>query len=121
MAEQVNLTADDFKLLPADRHVDNEKIMKPSLSFAKDAWRRLKKNKGAFISLWILVFIFVAAFGSAPFQGSLVMQSWMVSRLIHTIQLAFQRRRISGLELTNLVVTSSSVSFTERVSHCKLR
>jgi len=39
MAEQVNLTADDLKLLPADRHVDNEKIMKPSLSFAKDAWR----------------------------------------------------------------------------------
>ena len=70
MAEQVNLTADDFKLLPADRHVDNEKIMKPSLSFAKDAWRRLKKNKGAFISLWILVFIFVAAFGSAPIANS---------------------------------------------------
>jgi oligopeptide transport system permease protein len=70
MSEKVNLTADDFKLLPADRHTDSEEILKPSVSFLKDAWRRLKKNKGAFVSLWILIAVFVVAFASSPVANS---------------------------------------------------
>lgn len=70
MAEQVNLTAADFEFLPAERREDNEKIAKPSLSFAQDAWRRLKKNKGAFISFWVLIVIVVVAFGSMPVATS---------------------------------------------------
>ncbi|GEP74288.1 ABC transporter permease [Weissella thailandensis] len=72
MSEKVKLTADDFQLLPADRQTDSDKILKPSVSFLKDAWRRLKKNKGAFISLWVLAFVFVVAFASTPIANSKV-------------------------------------------------
>ena len=72
MSEKGTLTADDFQLLPADRQTDSDKILKPSVSFLKDAWRRLKKNKGAFISLWVLAFVFVVAFASTPIANSKV-------------------------------------------------
>lgn len=68
--ENTKITKADFKFLPADRHEDNEKIEKPSQSFLQDAWRRLKKNKGAFISMWVLIFIIVVSFGSMPFANS---------------------------------------------------
>ncbi|MDO4432285.1 MAG: ABC transporter permease [Aerococcaceae bacterium] len=41
----------------------NEAITAPSLNFLQDSWRRLKKNKGAIIALWIvLLFIALAVF-----------------------------------------------------------
>lgn len=39
-----------------------EKIAKPSLSFWEDAWRRLRKNKGAVISLVIFLLLVIMAF-----------------------------------------------------------
>ena len=66
MAEEINITAADFQYLPADRETESERIAKPSLSFGKDAWRRLKKNKGAFISMWVLIVIIFTAFASVP-------------------------------------------------------
>lgn len=46
--------------------VKNEKIVAPTLNFFQDSWRRLKKNKGALLSLFIiLLIIFIAVF--APF------------------------------------------------------
>mgnify|MGYP003506196326 CR=1 FL=1 len=54
----------DLKKLPADSfdriHVDSsqaERISKPSVSFWKDAWYRIRKNKAAIVSGFILVFI----------------------------------------------------------------
>ena len=41
-----------FKLVGAGNTESQEKIEKPTLSFTQDAWRRLKKNKLATISLW---------------------------------------------------------------------
>jgi oligopeptide transport system permease protein len=41
-----------------------EKIEKPALSFMQDAWRRLKKNKLAVISLWFIGLLLVFAIGS---------------------------------------------------------
>ena len=41
-----------------------EKIEKPTLSFTQDAWRRLKKNKLATISLWFLAILLVFSIGS---------------------------------------------------------
>jgi len=67
MDNKLQLTAADFDLMPTEQHADAEHISKPSLTFAQDAWRRLKKNKGAFVSFWIILAIFVFAFGSAPF------------------------------------------------------
>ncbi|MBM7617681.1 oligopeptide transport system permease protein [Weissella uvarum] len=69
MAELNQATPADFTLLPNDRKRNNETIEKPSLSFMQDAWRRLKKNKGAFISLWIVVIIALAAFLTVPYAN----------------------------------------------------
>ncbi|MEO2077551.1 MAG: oligopeptide ABC transporter permease [Bacillus sp. (in: firmicutes)] len=46
-------------------HVDpskSEKIAKPSLSFWQDAWLRVRKNKGAVVSLVVLVILLLMAF-----------------------------------------------------------
>lgn len=39
-----------------------EKISKPSLSFWQDAWLRIRKNKAAIVSAFILLFIVIMAF-----------------------------------------------------------
>lgn len=36
---------------------ENEEIVTPSLNFLQDSWRRLKKNRGAMISLFLLILI----------------------------------------------------------------
>ncbi|MBS0946653.1 ABC transporter permease [Levilactobacillus brevis] len=66
MADTVKLPEDSFKPMTADDRasLDSEKIAAPSLTFTQDAWRRLKKNKGAWVSLIILAIIFIMAFGS---------------------------------------------------------
>jgi len=66
MADTVKLPEDSFKpITPADRAaLDSEKIAAPSLTFAQDAWRRLKKNRGAWVSLIVLAIVFIMAFGS---------------------------------------------------------
>ena len=48
---------EDFVIVGAQNSEANEHIAKPALSFWQDAWRRLKLNKLAVISLWFLVFI----------------------------------------------------------------
>lgn len=67
MEENVKLRPEDFQALEVKEELDAEKIAAPSLTFTQDAWRRLKKNKGAVISLFIILFMIVVAFGSTPF------------------------------------------------------
>ncbi|TXL66558.1 ABC transporter permease [Cerasibacillus terrae] len=55
-----NLPKELFEPVSTD-HMNNEVIAKPQLSFAKDAWLRVRKNKGAIISAVILLFIFIMA------------------------------------------------------------
>lgn len=53
------------KELFAPAHVDtttSEKIAKPSLNFWQDSWLRVRKNKGAVISLVIVVLLIIMAF-----------------------------------------------------------
>ncbi|MFC6260859.1 ABC transporter permease [Levilactobacillus fujinensis] len=66
MADTVKLPEDSFKPITSDDRaaLDSEKIAAPSLTFAQDAWRRLKKNRGAWVSLIVLIVIFIMAFGS---------------------------------------------------------
>ena len=45
---------------------EGEKIAGPPVGFWKDAWRRLKKNRGAVISLVILIAVFAMAFVIGP-------------------------------------------------------
>ncbi|AFT81008.1 ABC transporter permease [Leuconostoc carnosum] len=54
----------DFVIVGAQDSEANEHIAKPALSFWQDAWRRLKLNKLAVISLWFLAFILAFAFVS---------------------------------------------------------
>ena len=51
-------------LVGAGNTESQEKIEKPTLSFTQDAWRRLKKNKLATISLWFLAILLVFSIGS---------------------------------------------------------
>ena len=67
MEENLKVTSEDFQALPKEEELDAEKIAAPSLTFTQDAWRRLKKNKGAVVSLIIIVIMMVVAFGSTPF------------------------------------------------------
>ena len=67
MEEKIKLSPDSFQPLPKEEELDNEKIAAPSLTFTQDAWRRLKKNKGAVISLFIILIMVIIAFGSTPF------------------------------------------------------
>ena len=53
-----------FTLVGAGSSDSQEKIEKPALSFMQDAWRRLKKNKLAVISLWFIGLLLVFAIGS---------------------------------------------------------
>ncbi|MEW9675632.1 oligopeptide ABC transporter permease [Lentibacillus sp. L22] len=61
------------RFAPAPKgNVDSEKIEKPQLSFAKDAWLRVRKNKGALVSLVVLLLIiFMAIVGPhiTPYDG----------------------------------------------------
>ena len=52
---------EDFVIVGAQNSKANEHISKPALSFWQDAWRRLKLNKLAVISLWFLIFILAFA------------------------------------------------------------
>ena len=49
----------EFKLVGVGSASSQEKIEKPALSFMQDAWRRLKKNKLAVISMWFLGILLV--------------------------------------------------------------
>ena len=52
---------EDFVIVGAQSSDANEHIAKPALSFWQDAWRRLKLNKLAVISMWFLIFIMAFA------------------------------------------------------------
>ncbi len=67
MEEKMKLQPKDFQALEVKEELDAEKIAAPSLTFTQDAWRRLKKNKGAVISLFIVLIMIVVSFGSTPF------------------------------------------------------
>ncbi|KRL08883.1 ABC transporter permease [Schleiferilactobacillus perolens] len=60
MADNIKLGADAFKHVQVNT-AEQEKIAAPSLTFTQDAIRRLKQNKAALISFWVLVVIAVVA------------------------------------------------------------
>ena len=54
-----NLKSDDF--IEVSRSSQTSQIMRPSLSYWQDAWNRLKKNKQAMISFYIVHAILLSA------------------------------------------------------------
>ncbi|MGU9993051.1 ABC transporter permease [Ligilactobacillus salivarius] len=67
MEEKLKLSPDSFESLAKGEAQDNEKIAAPSLTFTQDVWLRLKKNKGAVVSLIVILLMVIVAFGSTPF------------------------------------------------------
>lgn len=67
MEEKLKLSSDSFEPLAKGEAQDNEKIAAPSLTFTQDVWLRLKKNKGAVVSLIVILLMVIVAFGSTPF------------------------------------------------------
>lgn len=49
-----------FRPAGGDR-MDAQAIVRPSLSYVQDAWRRFKKSRMAMIGLWVIVFMVLAA------------------------------------------------------------
>ena len=57
-----------FEPAEIDRH-EGERIAGPPVGFWKDSWIRLKKNRGAVISLGVIVFLFAMAFIIGPLMS----------------------------------------------------
>jgi oligopeptide transport system permease protein len=54
------ITKDSFLSVPKDI-ASAQKIHRPSLSYWQDAWRRLKLNRAAMVSMWFVLFMVVVA------------------------------------------------------------
>jgi oligopeptide transport system permease protein len=64
-----DLTPDLFGSLGVGRE-EGERIAGPPIGFWKDSWIRLKKNRGALISLAVIVILFAMAFVVGPLLAS---------------------------------------------------
>lgn len=65
MQKQLNLrgvSSDGFKAVGVSNHSEREKISGPPLTILQDSWRKLKKNKGAVVSSFILLIFIIVAF-----------------------------------------------------------
>lgn len=60
----IKITADSFKKINGDQSENQEKISAPSLTFFQDAIRRLRKDKVAVVSFFVLIFIMIIAFAA---------------------------------------------------------
>src|SRR3712207_8895417 len=59
MSENINnekILKEKFKFIDKT-NTESEKILRPSMSYWQDAWRRLKQNKVAIVALIILILI----------------------------------------------------------------
>ncbi len=58
------------KFVPVGKNADSmEEVSRPSLSYWQDAWRRLRKNKAAFVGLIIIVLYILLAIFAPLFSG----------------------------------------------------
>ena len=69
MSDSINNSVDTskekFQILPMASG-DSEKILRPSMTYWQDAWRRFKKNKLALVALIMLcLVVFFTIFGPA--------------------------------------------------------
>ena len=63
--ERRDLTPDLFEPIDVGGQ-DSERIAGPSVGFWRDSWIRLKRNRGALISLLLIVLLFIMAFVLGP-------------------------------------------------------
>lgn len=60
MAEINKMAADMWQPVPMEER-DKEKIVRPSMTYWQDAWRRLKQNKTAMLGLIVIIALFAIA------------------------------------------------------------
>lgn len=65
-----NLTPDFFESIEMEAG-ENERIAGPSVGFWRDSWSRLRKNRGAVVSLFFIVVLFLMAFIIGPLTAKL--------------------------------------------------
>lgn len=65
-----DLTPDFFESIEMEAG-ENERIAGPSVGFWRDSWSRLRKNRGAVVSLFFIVVLFLMAFIIGPLTAKL--------------------------------------------------
>lgn len=65
MSDQLKITPDMWEAVPREEVV-KDKIVRKSLTYWEDVWRRLKQNKLSMVGLVIIVFMIILAVGG-PF------------------------------------------------------
>lgn len=65
---EYNIPKEKFKPAIIDAH-KSEEITKPSLNFWQDSWLRIKKNKGALVSMVVLVLFIIMTFVGPLISG----------------------------------------------------
>ncbi|KXG76523.1 ABC transporter permease [Thermotalea metallivorans] len=60
MTEMNKMAADMWQPVPMEER-DKEKIVRPSMTYWQDAWRRLKQNKTAMLGLIVIIALFTVA------------------------------------------------------------
>lgn len=85
---------DEWFVTNQEKTQETDSVKRPSLSYAQDAWRRLKKNKLAMAGLFILLFLFVMA-AVGPFlsphsvaRQSLTEQNLPLLQIIGSVQMS---------------------------------
>lgn len=61
MVEKKEHIAPELWVPLQEQEKDSEKIEKPSLTFLQDGWRRLKKNKMAMVSMFVIIVLVLSA------------------------------------------------------------
>ena len=109
-----------FQRVDLTHSADREKIAAPSLNFLQDSWRRLTKNKGALVSLFIILVIVLLAVLApviAPFDPleqntEFANLPARIPGIFNGYRNGFQKASTSSLEPITLAVTYSLVCFT---------
>lgn len=79
LRENQALDKDFFQRVGVKDGDQAEKIHQPSLNYLSDSWRRLKKNRGAMIALWVALFLVTISFAApliAPHNPNAQMPQW---------------------------------------------
>lgn len=109
--EMKNLSPDMFQPAQGSGLDDKEKIVAPSLNFFQDSWRRLKKNKAAVVSLFVLI-IMIGLSIAAP-----VISPHNPNK--QTVAYANLPPRIPGVNINGLNGTSKVGNTDQRVDKYK--
>lgn len=95
-----NATENSYKFAPvAKETLTGERIVRPSLNYWQDAWRRLKKNRLAMAGLIILVALIVLAIIVPLFQATII------RRRILKLKIFLLTANIGSEQMTSVVIS----------------